>query len=62
MGGDHLTLANDSVTYNSAPAAAGGGVYNDEGDGAVGPVGQNVISWNTGGNCAPSGSVYGCTG
>ena len=56
-----MTLANNSITDNSAPSSDGGGVYNDY-TASVALVGTNRIFWNSGGNCAPTNAVNGCTG
>jgi predicted outer membrane repeat protein len=59
---DYVTLANNSITDNSAPSGDGGGVYNDYTAASVVLVGTNRIFWNSGGNCAPTNAVNGCTG
>ncbi|WP_236061738.1 hypothetical protein [Actinacidiphila acididurans] len=53
-----VQLIASSVTANSA-SVSGGGIYNNSG-----PVNvlTSVVSGNTPDNCAPAGSVQGCTG
>jgi hypothetical protein len=69
LGGGIYNVGNSSVTLNDSSSitgntagADGGGIYNDVFAGPVTLNDSSSITGNTPNNCAPPGSVVGCTG
>jgi hypothetical protein len=69
LGGGIYNVGNSSVTLNDSSSitgntagADGGGIYNDAFAGPVTLNDSSSITGNTPNNCAPPGSVAGCTG
>ncbi|MBV8984058.1 MAG: right-handed parallel beta-helix repeat-containing protein [Acidimicrobiia bacterium] len=56
-----ITLTTSKVSDNSAGRVGGGGIFNGAGTGSV-TLNSSAVTANTPDNCAPPGSVPGCTG
>lgn len=54
-----IGIANSTVTSNRAPAASGGGIYDDEG---TVTLNNTIVQGNRLNNCSTAASVVGCTG